>query len=92
MNFGGHQFTGFFGVDCYKERFKISAMYGRLLETVGTTATSQLLLHLQRFGYGLNIICFRKVNIGVHFFETKTRINSINHYFHLIRLLQENTA
>jgi hypothetical protein len=34
MNFGGHQFTGFFGVDCYKERFKISAMYGRLLETV----------------------------------------------------------
>lgn len=92
----GHQFTGF-GVDLTPQgKFKISAMYGRLLRSNEYNSNlPDLLPTYKRFGYGFKTqYALEKVNIGVTFFKAKDQVNSINPLFpfELGVTPKENTA
>lgn len=92
----GHQFTGL-GVDLTPQgKFKISAMFGRLVR--GNEYNSNLpdlLPTYKRMGYGFKTQYeLEKINIGVTFFKAKDQINSINPLFpfELGITPKENTA
>jgi len=76
----GHQFTGF-GVDLTPQgKFKISAMYGRLLKSNEfDSAYPDILPAYKRFGYGFKTAySLEKINLGLTLFKAKDQINSLN--------------
>ncbi|RKR08307.1 hypothetical protein C8C83_5545 [Flavobacterium sp. 90] len=76
----GHQFTGF-GVDLTPQgKFKISAMYGRLLKSNEyNNAYPDILPVYKRFGYGFKTnYALEKINLGLTFFKAKDVISSIS--------------
>ena len=76
----GHQFTGF-GLDLTPQgKFKISAMYGRLLKSSEYNSAYQDILPVyKRFGYGFKTnYSLEKINLGLTFFKAKDVINSIS--------------
>jgi hypothetical protein len=76
----GHQFTGF-GVDLTPQgKFKISAMYGRLLKSSEYDAAyPDILPAYKRFGYGFKTAyALEKINLGLTFFKARDQINSLN--------------
>ncbi len=76
----GHQFTGL-GVDLTPQgKFKISAMYGRLVKSSEYDAiNSELVPTYKRFGYGFKTqYALEKVNLGLTFFRAKDEINSLS--------------
>ncbi|MBS7253179.1 hypothetical protein [Flavobacterium branchiicola] len=76
----GHQFTGF-GVDLTPQgKFKVSAMYGRLLKSNEYNSVYPDILPVyKRFGYGFKTTyTLEKVNFGLIFFKAKDEINSIS--------------
>lgn len=76
----GHQFTGF-GVDLTPQgKFKVSAMYGRLLKSSEyDSAYPDILPSYKRFGYGFKTnYALEKINLGLTFFKAKDVINSIS--------------
>ncbi|MBO9585417.1 MAG: hypothetical protein J7574_14735 [Flavobacterium sp.] len=76
----GHQFTGL-GVDLTPQgKFKISAMYGRLVKSSEYDAlNSELVPTYKRFGYGFKTqYSLEKVNLGLTFFRAKDEINSLS--------------
>jgi len=76
----GHQFTGF-GVDLTPQgKFKISAMYGRLLKSSEyNNAYPDILPVYKRFGYGFKTnYALEKINLGLTFFKAKDVISSIS--------------
>ncbi|MCD0469151.1 hypothetical protein [Flavobacterium sp. JAS] len=76
----GHQFTGF-GVDLTPQgKFKISAMYGRLLKSSEyNNAYPDILPTYKRFGYGFKTnYALEKITLGLTFFKAKDVINSIS--------------
>ncbi|MBP4137972.1 TonB-dependent receptor [Flavobacterium geliluteum] len=92
----GHQFSGF-GVDLTPQgKFKISAMYGRLLKNSEyNSAYPDLLPTYKRFGYGFKTnYALEKITLGVTFFKAKDEINSISNPvpFELGIAPKENTA
>ncbi|WP_300977057.1 hypothetical protein [Flavobacterium sp.] len=75
----GHQFTGF-GVDLTPQgKFKISAMYGRLVRSNEYNSNlPDLVPAYKRYGYGFKTqYTLEKVTLGVSFFKAKDEINSI---------------
>ena len=75
----GHQFTGF-GVDLTPQgKFKISAMYGRLVRSNEYNSNlPDLVPAYKRYGYGFKTqYALEKVTLGVTFFKAKDQINSI---------------
>lgn len=75
----GHQFTGF-GVDLTPQgKFKISAMYGRLIRSNEYNSNlPDLVPAYKRYGYGFKTqYALEKVTLGVTFFKAKDQINSI---------------
>jgi hypothetical protein len=101
MNFSpytlsGHQFSGF-GIDLTPQgKFKISAMYGRLLKSNEfDSAYPDILPSYKRFGYGFKTsYALEKINLGVTLFKAKDQINSLNNPipFELDVTPKENTA
>nr|WP_315223414.1 hypothetical protein [uncultured Flavobacterium sp.] len=92
----GHQFSGF-GVDLTPQgKFKISAMYGRLLKNSEyNSAYPDLLPTYKRFGYGFKTnYALEKITLGLTFFKAKDEINSITNPipFELGIAPKENTA
>ena len=92
----GHQFSGF-GVDLTPQgKFKISAMYGRLIKSSEyNSAYPDLLPAYKRFGYGFKTnYALEKITLGVTFFKAKDEINSISNPvpFELGIAPKENTA
>ncbi|WP_202704324.1 hypothetical protein [Flavobacterium sp. UGB4466] len=76
----GHQFTGF-GVDLTPQgKFKISAMYGRLLKSNEfNSAYPDILPAYKRFGYGFKTAySLEKINLGLTLFKARDQINSLN--------------
>ncbi|GAA3769936.1 hypothetical protein [Flavobacterium ginsengiterrae] len=76
----GHQFTGL-GVDLTPQgKFKVSAMYGRLLKSSEyDSAYPDILPAYKRFGYGFKTnYALEKINLGLTFFKAKDVINSIS--------------
>lgn len=76
----GHQFTGF-GVDLTPQgKFKISAMYGRLLKSNEfDSAYPDILPAYKRFGYGFKTAySLEKINLGLTLFKARDQINSLN--------------
>jgi len=76
----GHQFSGF-GVDLTPQgKFKVSAMYGRLLKSSEyNNAYPDLLPTYKRFGYGFKTnYALENVTFGLIFFKAKDEINSIS--------------
>lgn len=76
----GHLFTGF-GVDLTPQgKFKISAMYGRLLKSSEYNALqADLAPAYKRFGYGFKTqYSLEKVNLGLSFFKAEDQINSLS--------------
>jgi hypothetical protein len=76
----GHQFTGF-GVDLTPQgKFKVSAMYGRLLKSSEYDSTyPDILPAYKRFGYGFKTnYALEKINLGLTFFKAKDVISSIS--------------
>ncbi|MCP2025946.1 hypothetical protein L1276_001086 [Flavobacterium sp. HSC-32F16] len=76
----GHQFTGL-GVDLTPQgKFKVSAMYGRLLKSSEyDSAYPDILPAYKRFGYGFKTnYALEKINLGLTFFKAKDIINSIS--------------
>lgn len=75
----GHQFTGL-GVDLTPQgKFKISAMYGRLVRSNEYNSNlPDLVPAYKRYGYGFKTqYALEKVTLGVTFFKAKDQINSI---------------
>lgn len=92
----GHQFTGF-GVDLTPQgKFKISAMYGRLLKSSEyDSAYPDILPAYKRFGYGFKTVySLEKVNLGLTLFKARDQINSLHNPipFELDVTPKENTA
>lgn len=92
----GHQFTGF-GVDLTPQgKFKISAMYGRLIKSSEyDSAYPDILPAYKRFGYGFKTsYALEKINLGLTLFKAKDQINSLNNPvpFELDVTPKENTA
>lgn len=85
MNFSpytlsGHQFSGF-GVDLTPQgKFKISAMYGRLLKSNEfDSAYPDILPAYKRFGYGFKTAyALEKITLGLTLFKARDQINSLN--------------
>jgi hypothetical protein len=76
----GHLFTGF-GVDLTPQgKFKISAMYGRLLKSSEFDSNNPSVVPAyKRYGYGLKTTyAFEKVNLGLTFFKANDQINSLS--------------
>ncbi|WP_264529649.1 outer membrane beta-barrel family protein [Flavobacterium sp. N502540] len=76
----GHQFSGF-GVDLTPQgKFKISAMYGRLLKSSEyNSAYPDILPAYKRFGYGFKTAySLEKINLGLTLFKARDQINSLN--------------
>ncbi|OMQ13415.1 hypothetical protein [[Flexibacter] sp. ATCC 35103] len=76
----GHQFSGF-GVDLTPQgKFKISAMYGRLLKSNEfDSAYPDILPNYKRFGYGFKTYyALEKINLGLTLFKARDQINSLN--------------
>jgi hypothetical protein len=76
----GHQFTGF-GVDLTPHgKFKISAMYGRLIRSSEfDTNNADLVPTYKRFGYGFKTsYALDKVNLGFTFFKAKDQVHSLS--------------
>lgn len=76
----GHQFTGF-GVDLTPQgKFKVSAMYGRLLKSNEfDSAYPDILPAYKRFGYGFKTsYALDKINLGLTLFKARDQINSLN--------------
>ena len=101
MNFSpytlsGHQFTGF-GVDLTPQgKFKVSAMYGRLVKSSEYDAiNADLVPTYKRYGYGFKTqYSLEKINLGLSFFKAKDQISSLSIPipFELGLTPQENTA
>ncbi|MBE0391549.1 hypothetical protein [Flavobacterium sp. PL002] len=75
----GHQFTGF-GVDLTPQgKFKISAMYGRLIKSSEfDTNNVDLVPTYKRYGYGFKTsYALDKVNLGLTFFKAKDQEHSL---------------
>jgi hypothetical protein len=76
----GHQFTGF-GVDLTPQgKFKISAMYGRLVkDNEFNSQYPTLIPTYKRFGYGFKTAyALDKINLGLSVFKAKDEINSLS--------------
>ncbi|AOC93254.1 hypothetical protein BB050_00098 [Flavobacterium anhuiense] len=76
----GHQFTGL-GVDLTPQgKFKISAMYGRLVRSSEYDAiNTELVPTYKRMGYGFKTqYALEKVNLGLTFFKARDEINSLD--------------
>jgi hypothetical protein len=76
----GHQFTGF-GVDLTPQgKFKISAMYGRLVKDSEFDPINPTLVPTyKRFGYGFKTAyALEKINLGLSVFKAKDEINSLS--------------
>ena len=76
----GHLFTGF-GVDLTPPgKFKVSAMYGRLLKSNEYDANIPAVIPtFKRYGYGFKTAyAFEKVNLGLIFFKTTDMMNSLS--------------
>ena len=85
MNFSpytlsGHQFTGF-GIDLTPQgKFKVSAMYGRLVRSSEyDEINKELVPTYKRYGYGFKTqYQLEKVNLGLTFFRAKDQMNSLS--------------
>lgn len=76
----GHQFTGV-GVDLTPQgKFKISAMYGRLVKNYEYDAiNTEIVPTYKRMGYGFKTqYALEKVNLGLTFFKAKDEVNSLS--------------
>ncbi|TRX33236.1 hypothetical protein FNW52_15875 [Flavobacterium sp. ZT3R18] len=76
----GHLFTGF-GVDLTPPgKFKVSAMYGRLLKSSEYDATIPAAIPtFKRYGYGFKTAyTFEKVNLGIIFFKASDVVSSLS--------------
>ncbi|MBF4463900.1 hypothetical protein [Flavobacterium sp. LC2016-12] len=76
----GHQFTGL-GVDLTPQgKFKISAMYGRLVRSSEyDVINTELVPTYKRIGYGFKTqYSLEKVNLGLSFFKAKDEMNSLS--------------
>ncbi|KAF2329152.1 hypothetical protein [Flavobacterium nitrogenifigens] len=76
----GHQFTGL-GVDLTPQgKFKISAMYGRLVRSSEYDAiNTELVPTYKRMGYGFKTqYALEKINLGLTFFKARDEINSLD--------------
>ncbi len=76
----GYQFTGL-GVDLTPQgKFKISAMYGRLVRSSEYDAlNSELVPTYKRMGYGFKTqYALEKINLGLTFFKAKDELNSLS--------------
>jgi hypothetical protein len=76
----GHQFTGL-GVDLTPQgKFKISAMYGRLVRSSEyDVLNTELVPTYKRFGYGFKTqYSLEKINLGLTFFKAKDEMNSLS--------------
>jgi hypothetical protein len=76
----GHLFTGF-GVDLTPPgKFKVSAMYGRLLKSSEYDANIPAAIPtFKRYGYGFKTAyAFEKVNLGVIFFKASDVVSSLS--------------
>lgn len=76
----GHQFTGV-GVDLTPQgKFKISAMYGRLVrDTEYDEINTELVPTYKRMGYGFKTqYSLEKVNLGLTFFKARDEVNSLS--------------
>lgn len=76
----GHLFTGF-GVDLTPPgKFKVSAMYGRLLKSNEYDANIPAAIPtFKRYGYGFKTAyAFEKVNLGVIFFKASDVVSSLS--------------
>lgn len=76
----GHLFTGF-GVDLTPAgKFKVSAMYGRLLKSNEYDANMpEAIPTYKRYGYGFKTAyTFEKVNLGVVFFKASDVVSSLS--------------
>ncbi|KUJ60600.1 hypothetical protein AR687_17670 [Flavobacteriaceae bacterium CRH] len=76
----GHQFSGF-GVDLTPQgKFKISAMYGRLIKNSEYNSVYPTILPAyKRFGYGFKTnYALEQITLGLTFFKAKDEINSIS--------------
>jgi hypothetical protein len=76
----GHLFTGF-GVDLTPQgKFKVSAMYGRLLKSNEYNITiPEAIPSYKRYGYGFKTAyAFEKVNLGVIFFKATDVVSSLS--------------
>ncbi|WP_131474503.1 hypothetical protein [Flavobacterium sp. KMS] len=85
MNFSpytlsGHQFTGF-GIDLTPQgKFKVSAMYGRLVRSSEyDVINTELVPTYKRYGYGFKTqYQLEKVNLGLTFFRAKDQMSSLS--------------
>lgn len=76
----GHLFSGF-GVDLTPQgKFKVSAMYGRLLKSNEyEVAKPEIIPTYKRYGYGFKTsYAFEKVNLGVIFFKATDVMSSLS--------------
>lgn len=76
----GHQFTGL-GVDLTPQgKFKISAMYGRLVRSSEYDAiNTELVPTYKRMGYGFKTqYALEKINLGLTIFKAKDEVNSLS--------------
>lgn len=76
----GHQFSGV-GVDLTPQgKFKISAMYGRLLKSSEfDTKYPDIIPVYKRFGYGFKTnYALEKINLGLTFFKAKDEAGSLS--------------
>jgi hypothetical protein len=76
----GHQFTGF-GIDLTPQgKFKVSAMYGRLVRSSEYDAINTALVPTyKRYGYGFKTqYSLEKVNLGLSFFKAMDQRNSLS--------------
>lgn len=76
----GHLFTGF-GVDLTPQgKFKVSAMYGRLLKSNEyEIARPEIIPTYKRYGYGFKTsYAFEKVNLGLIFFKATDIVSSLS--------------
>ncbi|WP_281321919.1 hypothetical protein [Flavobacterium aestivum] len=76
----GHLFTGF-GVDLTPQgKFKVSAMYGRLLKSNEYNAAIPAVIPTyKRYGYGFKTsYAFDKINLGLIFFKASDVMNSLS--------------
>lgn len=92
----GHLFTGF-GVDLTPPgKFKVSAMYGRLLKKSEYNVNfPEAVPTYKRYGYGFKTAyTFEKVNLGVIFFKASDVVSSLSNPvpFELGLTPKENTA
>ncbi|KAF2517834.1 TonB-dependent receptor [Flavobacterium foetidum] len=76
----GHQFTGL-GVDLTPQgKFKISAMYGRLVRSSEyDEINTELVPTYKRMGYGFKTqYALEKINLGLTIFKAKDEVNSLS--------------